>query len=66
MKERVQLRVTGLPNDVESWLHIMKRSPGTEIIQQSKPYKNRGSQKVRIYVSIAFSDELQCDTISTT
>ena len=66
MKEIVKVRVTGLPNDVESWLRMMKKNPGTEIIQQSKPYKNRGSQKVRIYVAIAFSDELQCDTISTT
>ena len=66
MKERVQLRVTGLPNDVESWLRIIRKTPGTEIIEQSKPYKNRGSQKIRIYVSIAFSDELQCETISTT
>lgn len=66
MQERVQLRVTGLPNDVESWVHIMRKTPGIEIIKKSKPYKNRGSQKIRIYVSIAFSDELQCDRISTT
>ena len=66
MKERIELLVTGLPKDVENWMRIMQKIPETEIIQQSKPYKNRGSQKIRIYASITFSDELQCDKISTT
>lgn len=57
MKEKIQLRVTGLPKDVESWVRIMEKHSEIEIIQQSKPYQNRGSQKVRIYVSIAFADE---------
>ena len=57
MKEKIQLRVTGLPKDVESWVCIMKENPEMKIIQQSKPYQNRGSPKVRIYVTIAFADE---------
>lgn len=57
MKEKIQLRVTGLSKDVESWVRIMKKNPKMKIIQQSKPYQNRGSPKVRIYVTIAFADE---------
>ena len=57
MKEKIQLRVTGLSKDVESWVRIMKKNPEMKIIQQSKPYQNRGSPKVRIYVTIAFADE---------
>lgn len=57
MKEKIQLRVTGLPKDVENWVRIMQKIPGAKIIQQSKPYQNRGSPKVRIYVTIAFADE---------
>lgn len=57
MEEKVQLRVTGLPNDVENWVRIMKKNPKMEIVQQSKPYKNRGSPKIRIYVTISFADK---------
>lgn len=57
MEEKVQIRITGLLNDVENWVRIMQKIPGVKIIQQSKSYQNRGSPKVRIYVTIAFADE---------
>lgn len=57
LKEEVQLRVTGKLENVERWVQIIKKNPRMDVIFQSKPYKNRGSRKIRIYVTIAYTSE---------
>ena len=46
----IKLRITGLPDDVDSFLDNLREL--FSIAEESKPYKNTNSQYVRKYVDI--------------
>jgi hypothetical protein len=46
----IKLRITGLPDDVDSFLSNLREL--FSITNESKPYQNRNSKFVRIYADL--------------
>lgn len=46
----IKIRITGLPDDVDSFLDDLKEL--FSVTDESKPYKNTNSQYVRKYVDL--------------
>ena len=46
----IKVRLEGLPEDVKKYLEKLKKND--RALQESKPYKNRNSEYVRVYLDI--------------
>lgn len=46
----IKIRLEGLPEDVEKYLKDLRKN--NRVLQESKPYKNRNSECVRVYLDI--------------
>lgn len=46
----IKLRVEGPPKEVEKYIEKLRES--NKILQESKPYKNRNSEYVRVYLDV--------------
>ncbi len=46
----VKVRLEGLPEEIAKYIEDFKRR--NEVLQESKPYKNRNSKYVRVYLDI--------------
>lgn len=46
----LKIRVEGLPDEVEKYIKKFKEN--NEVLQVSKPYKNRNSKYIRVYLEI--------------
>lgn len=53
---RIEMRLTGTKEDLEIWLkliHKMEQHQLLEVLEESKPYPNRGDSKLfRVYLKV--------------
>lgn len=63
MNHRIKMRLSGTESDLKAYLYLLRamdRKGLIEILEESEPYKNRGSSKIyRVYLEVNLNMEME-------
>ena len=63
MNHRIKMRLSGTESDLKAYLYLLRamdRKGLIEILEESEPYKNRGSSKIyRVYLEVNLNMDVE-------